>query len=230
MGKNKSKNQIVSIMDGDTEVTDDHEIANKFADYFSNIGAHLENDLHQNELSPTANIDRNPHSFYLFPVTSNECSTVISNLKLTRTNSNQISVSIFKSVKDIVCVPMMKLINSSFHYGIFPSSMKLARVTPIFKKQDPKLCSNYRPISSLPFLSKVYERLIANRIISFFNKHSLFSEKQYGFLKGRSTQEAVMNFTENVYDALDSYEHNISVLIDLRSAFDAEPCDFTFQV
>ena len=220
MGKNKSKQQIVSIMDGDTEITESLDIANKFADYFSNIGVNLENNLYQNESSPTANIDRNPHSFYLFPATTNECSKVISNLKLTRTNLNQIPVKIFKSVKDIVCVPMMKLINSTFHLGVFPTSMKLARVTPIFKKQDPKLCSNYRPISSLPFLSKIYERLMANRIVSFFNKHSLFSEKQYGFLKGRSTQEALMNFTENIYDALDAHEHNISILIDLKSAFD----------
>ena len=220
MGKNKSKQQIVSIMDGDTEITESIDIANKFADYFSNIGVNLENNLYQNDSSPTANIDRNPHSFYLFPVTSNECSNVISNLKLTRTHLNQIPVSIFKSVKDIVCVPMMKLINSSFRLGIFPTSLKLARVTPIFKKLDQKLCSNYRPISSLPYLSKIYERLMGKRIVSFFNKHSLFSEKQFGFLKGRSTQEALMNFTENIYDALDACDHNISILIDLKSAFD----------
>ena len=98
--------------------------------------------------------------------------------------------------------------------------MKKARITPIYKKGDTKLCSSYRPISSLPFLSKIYERLMANRIISFFNKHSLFSDKQYGFLKGRSTQDALHSFAERIYDALDSRMHNISILIDLKSAFD----------
>ena len=220
MGRNKSKQEIVRILDGNAEFTEAHDIANKFADYFSNVGVNLENNLSQTDVSPTTHIDSNPHSFYLFPATYDECLNVISNLKLTKTSLNQIPVSIFKRVKDIICAPLMKLINASFKHGIFPSSMKLARVTPVYKKIDPKFCSNYRPISSLPYVSKIYERLMTNRIISFFNKHSLFSEKQYGFLKGRSTQGALMNLTENIYDALDVYEHNISILIDLKSAFD----------
>ena len=90
----------------------------------------------------------------------------------------------------------------------------------VFKKGDQKLCSNYRPISSLHYLSKIYERLFANRILSFFNKHSLFSEHQFGFLKNRSTSDALFDFSENIYDALNSKESNISILIDLKSAFD----------
>ena len=136
---------------------------------------------------------------------------IISNLKLTRTSLNQIPVGIFRKIKETIAPTLIKLINSSFHCGIFPNSMKKARITPIYKKGDPKLCSNYRPISSLPFLSKIYERLMANRIISFFNKHSLFSDKQYGFLKGRSTQDALHNFAERIYDALNANMHNISI-------------------
>ena len=117
-------------------------------------------------------------------------------------------------------MPLIKTINSCFHHSTFPTFLKLARVTPVFKKGDQKICSNYRPISSLPFLSKIYERLIANRILSFFNKHSLFSEHQFGFLKNRSTKDALYDFSENIYDALNAKENNISVLIDLKSAFD----------
>ena len=153
-------------------------------------------------------------------MTVDECLKIISKLKLTRTFINHIPISIFKNIKELIAPTLIKLINSSFHLGIFPNSMKKARVTPILKKGDSKLCSNYRPISSLPFLSKIYERLMANRIVSFFNKHSLFSEKQYGFLKGRSTQDALLNFAENIYDALNAKSYNISVLIDLKSAFD----------
>ena len=114
----------------------------------------------------------------------------------------------------------MNILNSSFFYGIFPESMKIGKITPVYKKGDPMICSNYRPISSLPYLSKIPERCMANRIISFFNKHSLFSDKQFGFLKNKSTQDALLNFCENVYDALNARKHNISILIDLKAAFD----------
>ena len=98
--------------------------------------------------------------------------------------------------------------------------MKLAKITPIYKKGDEKIRSNYRPISSLPFLSKIYERCMTNRIVSFFNKFSLFNSHQFGFLKNRSTKDAIYEFLENIYDALNARCHNISILIDLKSAFD----------
>ena len=70
---------------------------------------------------------------------------------------------------------------------------------------------------------------MANRIVSFFNKFNLFSEKQFGFMKNRSTQDAVMNFTENVYDALNQSKHNVSILIDLKSAFDTVNHDILLE-
>ena len=61
---------------------------------------------------------------------------------------------------------------------------------------------------------------MTNRLLSFFNKFELFSDRQYGFLKNKSTKDAVFSFTETVYDAFDSSNHNISILVDLKSAFD----------
>ena len=138
----------------------------------------------------------------------------------TRTGKNQIPVKIFKSITDWILNPLMNIINSSFSHCKFPDSLKIAKITPIHKKGDVKVCSNYRPISCLPFISKIFERSIAYRILSFFSKHSLFSDKQFGFLKTRSTKDAIFNFTENIYDALDSKSNNISILIDLKAAFD----------
>ena len=61
---------------------------------------------------------------------------------------------------------------------------------------------------------------MANRLVSFFEKFELFSDKQFGFLKNRSTQDAIFNFTESIYDSIDSLNHNISILVDLKAAFD----------
>ena len=220
MGTKKSKKEITCILDGEVELTSTDDIVNKFANFFSTVGTNLDLNLVQNDLSPCANVCRNPHSFQLFPVSPDECLKIISKLKCTRTSINQMAVKIFKSVKEFIYLPLMNILNSSFAYSVFPKSMKIAKITPVHKKGDAQICSNYRPISSLPYLSKVMERCMANRIISFFNKHSLFSNKQFGFLSNRSTQDALFDFCENVYDALNAKKHNISILIDLKSAFD----------
>ena len=220
LGTNKTRQETISLLDESGEITDEYAIANKFADFFSSVGQNLDTALPRNLDNPCQNIVRHDRSFYMFPVSHEECSKIISKLKLTSTTINEIPVRLFKSIKNLVIYPLVKLINFSFTKGIFPEIFKIARITPIHKKNDPKVCSNYRPISCLPYISKIFERCMANRIVSFFEKFSLFSDKQYGFRKGKSTKDALLNFTESIYDALNAKKHNISILIDLKSAFD----------
>ena len=221
MGRSGSKRDYInSLVEDNVEITGDQKIADIFADHFSNIGPELENALPHTHVSPCAYINRNINSFCLFPVSPEECLNVISKLKLTRTAMNNIPVKIFKSISHLICLPLTKIINASFTQGIFPYSLKLAKITPVHKRGDMKLCTNYRPISSLPFLSKIYERLMVNRIISFFSSFSLFSSKQFGFLENRSTADAIHDFLESCYDALDNRNFNISILVDLKAAFD----------
>ena len=221
MGKNKLKTTTdLKLLNDGTELSETQDVVDSFADYFSTIGQNLESNLPRTNFSPYSNLTRNPRTFALFPTTPNECFHIISKLKLTSSDINSIPVQVLKSVNHQICDPISKMINASFSQAVFPNSLKLARVTPVFKKGDKKLRSNYRPISSLPTFSKIYERCITNRIISFFDKFSLFSDKQFGFLKKRSTKDAIFDFTETIYDALDSKKHNISILIDLKAAFD----------
>ena len=221
MGTNRKKNEIIEILDGENNLTETDDIINKFADFFSNVGRDLESQLPTNiNLSPLTFVNRNPRSFYLFSATTDEVIKIISNLKITKTDKNYIPVNIFKSIKESIRHPLTKIINTSFSLGKFPDIFKLARITPIHKKNAKNLCSNYRPISSLPYLSKIFERLMTNRLVNFFHKFNLFNLHQFGFLKKKSTQDAILNFTEKIYDALNTKNHNLSILIDLKSAFD----------
>ena len=204
MGRKKNKREIITLLDGTTELVDEGDVANKFADYFSTIGQNLDSNLQNSTVSPYQHVNRNSHSFYLFPVTVDECQKIISKLKLTSTDLNQTPVKIFKSVMHIVSDPIMKIINSSFRQGIFPKFLKIAKITPVHKKGDKKVHTNYRPISSLHYISKIFERAMADRLLSFFKKFKLFSKKQFGFLKGRSTADALLDFAENIYDSLNS--------------------------
>ena len=98
--------------------------------------------------------------------------------------------------------------------------MKTARVVPIHKAGSKFKVNNYRPISTLQFLSKVIENLIHARITNFFERYNLFLKNQFGFLKKRSTNDAVLEFTEFCYSALNEKKLTATVLLDFSKAFD----------
>ena len=220
MKKKNFKREDIHLLVGTEQIVEPTRVANTFANYFSNVGNNLENNLSQTDQCPFSHINRNPNSFTIFPASQQEISKIISKLKITRTDVNNIPVRLFKSAANLVSAPLTKIINISFSTGVFPNSLKCAKISPIFKKGDKKLVTNYRPISSLSYISKVFERCMANRLISFFDKFKLFSNWQYGFLKSKSTKDAIFNFTESVYDAFDELNHNISIMVDLKAAFD----------
>ena len=152
-GEKQSKSDTIRLIQNGVEITDTESIVNVFADYFGKIGDNLESNLRSTDFSPYQNIAQNPHTFALFPVSSIEIMKIISKLKLTGTHIDVMPVKIFKSIKEFVCDVITNLINSSFFYAVFPSYLKLAKITPLYKKNDKKTCSNYRPISSLNYIS-----------------------------------------------------------------------------
>lgn len=212
---------IKSLFVGSESITDPVIIAQKFNEYFTSIADDLDSDLTQTDISPYSLIQQNiPHCFFLHPTDEYEISSLISKLKITKTDSNKMPVKIFMSIKSILAYPVSKLINQSFSEGIFPQTLKLARVTPIFKKGEKSDPQNYRPISSLPYLSKIFENCMKSRIVSYFNKFNLFAPSQFGFLKNKSTNDALFELTEKIYESLNSKNHHLSILVDLRKAFD----------
>ena len=82
-------------------------------------------------------------------------------------------MNLLKKVKNILCDPITLIINQSLNTGIFPSKLKKAKVIPLFKKEDPRILDNYRPISLLPAISKIFERVVFSQIYSYFNNEDL---------------------------------------------------------
>ena len=102
------------------------------------------------------------------------------------------------------------LIKNSFYHGIFPDKLKLARVVPIFKSGDSSKINNYRPISILPFFSKIYEQLMYNNVFNFMNEKELIYKYQLGFQK-HSTQQAIISIVDKITKSLDSGDIAIEV-------------------
>ena len=82
--------------------------------------------------------------------------------------------------------------------GIVPDDLKIAKIVPIFKSDDKRTVSNYRPISILPVFSKILERLIYNRLLDFINKFDILSNGQYGFRKNISTSLALIHLMDRI--------------------------------
>ena len=153
-------------------------------------------------------------------MTEEEVVKIIGQLKLVKSHVDVIPVKLFKSLAPIIASPLSNIINSSFQNSIFPDLLKIARVVPIFKSGDQSDPTNYRTISCFPYIGKIFEKCISSRILSFCCKYQIFSKSQFGFLKGKTTSDALIDLTDFIYNSLDKKEHNVTFLVDLKKAFD----------
>ena len=119
--------------------------------------------------------------FYLSPVAEAEVDKIISNFKDSAAGWDELKPSIIKTVKDSIKIPLAHIGNLSFDKGIFPIELKIAKIVPIFKSGDDCIFTNYRPVSVLPVFSKIMERLMYDRLISYILKHKIYLNISLGF-------------------------------------------------
>ena len=112
------------------------------------------------------------------------------------------------------------IINQSLCTGIFPDELKIAKINPIYKKDDPHLTDNYRPISLLPSISKVFEKVVFLQLYTYFNENNLLYDSQYGFRSLHSTEFAAIEITDKIYQNLDNKKSPLAIYLDLSKAFD----------
>ena len=98
--------------------------------------------------------------------------------------------------------------------------MKLARVIPLYKSNDPMMFSNYRPVSVLPLFSQILERLMYNRLLSFIDKHKLLYSYQFGFRSNHSPELALILLMDKISSALENGEFVLGLFLDFSKAFD----------
>ncbi len=107
---------------------------------------------------------------------------------------DNICSKILKAIANIIIDPLVYCLNLSLSTGFVPKMAKIARVVPVFKSGDKNNLSNYRPISVLPTLSKVLEKVVDNRLSDYLDKLNILAPSQYGFRKKSTTCMAVLEF------------------------------------
>ena len=159
---------------------------------------------------------------FLSPTSPEEVLKIIGSFSESKSSGpHSIPVKILKLLKHDIATPISILINRYFGTGKFPTLLKTSKVIPIFKnKGSPLEVSNYRPISLLSNIEKIYEKVMYSRLFGFLDTHNLIYARQFGFRKGHSTIHALINITERIRKCLDKGEFACGVFVDLQKAFD----------
>ena len=220
----KSKNCAAPncIIKGDVNISVPKDIAENFNSYFSTIASSILNERKYEGNKSFRDFLPDPiqNSFAFDPVDEAELTTIICKLKPKSTGPYSIPVQILQATQDIIANPLLNIINSSFTSGVHPNNLKISKTIPIYKKGSRLSISNYRPISLLSNINKIFEKLIFNRVYGFLESHNAIYEHQYGFRKQHSTNHALINITDKIRDALDKNLLAVGVFIDFQKAFD----------
>ena len=125
------------------------------------------------------------------------------------TDLDGISTFLLKQIAYEISVPLAHVFDLSLTQGIFPSQLKITRIVPIYKSGDPTDCDNYRPISLVKTFSKILEKLVCIKLVNHLEINKLLNVHQYGFLRNKSTEHALLQILNNISKALNNNNYCI---------------------
>ena len=215
----KNHHSINELCINGTNISDNNVIANSFAQYFSTIPIEIKSKIVKPVINLIDIIPNNANSMFLIPATDVEVEKIISKLK--RSNERfDLSVIVLKLGSQYFSQCIADLFNQSVTECNYPTCLKIARVAPIYKKGNKKLIENYRPVSVLPVINKIFEKLILKRLNSFLDNNKILCNNQHGFRSGCSTDTASLDFVRYIIPAFANKTYSLCVFLDQSKAFD----------
>ena len=220
--KNNSET-ITQIIDSNgNSLSDPQKIANEFNTYFATIGKNTAKKVEDSNIDFRSYLTYKSNSFVLFPIGPFDIVKIVNELHdKSSKDINDISVSFLKKIIFYIADPLAHIFELSLNEGIFPSSFKINKTIPVFKRSG-KIdeISNYRPISIVNCFAKILEKHLADSLLRYLIKEDLISDKQFGFMPAKNTSQCLFNVigdisinsNENLYTAL--------IMLDISKAFD----------
>ena len=222
--KTTNKTQLPELFKLDGKITADKiDTANQFNTFFTNIRPSLATKITTDGNKTFKSFLNEPsaHEFTFNKITEVDVLNIIDKLPSKASSGvDGISPILLKHIKNEICRPVTLILNQCLTNGIFPDKLKIAKVVPIHKTDDETMFNNYRPISILPTLSKVFEKVIFNQVNEHFHVNNLYFSSQYGFRKKHSTELAVLEVTYRITNQLDHSITPMNIYLDLSKAFD----------
>lgn len=174
-------------------------------------------------------IHRNNKTIFLKPVTLTEIDSIINSLKSTKSlGMDRIPISIIKRLHNIN-YSIWVLCNRMLQEGIFPNCLKKGIIKLKYKKGNRDELKNYRPITILNSISKIFEKVLKTRITNFATECDMISKEQFGFKKGVSTEDAVLYLTTKIQGNITKGNTTMAMSLDISKAFDSIPHDILFR-
>ena len=204
-------------------INDPNKIADAFNEHFSNIGPKLADKIGKGNRSyvdylSDYNIDA---SFQLKETDSSTVSILLSKLSKSKaTGLDKISCRLLRECSDLIAESLSLIFNRSIIMGIFPNEWKCAKVVPIHKQGKRNCVDNYRPISIIPTVAKVFERLIYDQVFQYITEKKILINCQSGFRGLHSTVTSLLEATNEWAYNIDHGNVNAVMFLDLKKAFD----------
>ena len=218
-----SKYKPIILIENEQLIQNTKEVCDIFNQYYINVPVDIENDIKCQNINKCKNFTKKTtnNSIYLNPVDENEILKYIDELSNSKsTGPDEQSNYSIKIAKKYIAKPLTHLINLSFETGIFPTNLKISKISPVFKNGDETDKTKYRPIALISPISKIFEKAFCKRFTDFFCKNNTLSPHQYGFRKNMSTVKAIMQMIDEITNNLDNKQPSIGIFLDLSKAFD----------
>ena len=214
---NKKKlTNIPPIFDNNTYITNFHQKAKIFNDYFAD-----QCKIHDNGSVLPEFISKTNVSLSQITFTTVQIVDIIQSYNSNKAHGcDEISVAMLQLCANEVALPLSLIFRKCLTTGTFPDSWKNANVQPVHKKNNRQLISNYRPISLLPICGKILEKIVFDKVYSFLNVNNLLSKYQSGFRPGDSCIYQLISITSTIYESFEKYDETRALFLDISKAFD----------
>lgn len=226
--KNKKCNIKEIVQKDGSVIKGSSEIANLFNDHFLNVVGDSNKQIEKCSFqSDIRSKNKFPfispcNSIFLKPTNPQEIYTIIKNLKnKSSPGFDGLTSDIVKKTSNHIIDILVELCNLSLRTGEFPDILKESIVVPIQKKGNNQCIDNFRPITLLPVFSKILEKIVKTRLLTFYNKINFFSVNQYGFREGIGTETAIKSLTTKINEGLNEKKKCAALFLDIQKAFDS---------
>ena len=224
LNKKSKTTNIASLNIDGKHISTNADIAESMNSFFCTIGETLSDKIAQTRnplLENDYEVNTQKTNFQFHVIDELQLGKVFGKLKTSKgSGTDGIASCFLKMALPVISESLCDIFNFSIATGCFPDSWKIARVAPIFKSGQPDDRSNYRPISVLPVLARVFEKLIYNQLYDYLDKNKLLFLNQSGFRALHSAVTCLLNNTDDWYVNMDNGRYTANIFIDLKKAFD----------